>query len=178
MNFIIFMPDELRAESVCCYGHPLRHTPHFDSFAAEGTRFSQCHVQHTVCTPSRCSMMTGWYPHVRGHRTLWNLLQPDEPNLFKYLKSVGYDVRCWGKNDLFSEEAFKSSVHEFAKPQIPESCQDRTRMSKKDQVFANDTFLYPAYSGGEASAGDYHAVQEAIRYLQSGPEEHFLLFLP
>ncbi|MEZ4610162.1 MAG: hypothetical protein R2838_07920 [Caldilineaceae bacterium] len=31
-------------------------------------------MQHTVCTPSRCSFMTGWYPHVRGHRTLWHLL--------------------------------------------------------------------------------------------------------
>jgi hypothetical protein len=24
--------------------------------------------------------MTDWYPHVRGHRSLWHLLQPDEPN--------------------------------------------------------------------------------------------------
>ncbi|MCB0187379.1 MAG: sulfatase-like hydrolase/transferase, partial [Caldilineaceae bacterium] len=75
MNFIIFQPDELRAESVGCYGHPLAPTPNIDALAAQGTRFDQCHVQHSVCTPSRCSMMTGWYPHVRGHRTLWHLLR-------------------------------------------------------------------------------------------------------
>ena len=77
MNFIFFIPDELRAESVGCYGHPLAPTPNMDTLAAQGTRFDQCHVQHTVCTPSRCSFMTGWYPHVRGHRTLWHLLRPD-----------------------------------------------------------------------------------------------------
>ncbi|MBX2996873.1 MAG: sulfatase-like hydrolase/transferase [Caldilineaceae bacterium] len=89
MNFIFFMPDELRAESVGCYGHPLAQTPNMDALAAEGVRFDQCHVQHSVCTPSRCSMMTGWYPHVRGHRTLWHMLRPDEPNLLRYLKGKG-----------------------------------------------------------------------------------------
>ena len=51
--------------------------------------------------------MTGWYPHVRGHRTLWHLLRPDEPNLFRYLKQAGYDVRWYGKNDLLSQEFFR-----------------------------------------------------------------------
>ncbi len=44
MNFIFFMPDELRAESVGCYGHPVVRTPNIDALAAEGTRFDQCHV--------------------------------------------------------------------------------------------------------------------------------------
>ena len=30
MNFIIFNPDEMRAESVGCYGHPLAQTPNMD----------------------------------------------------------------------------------------------------------------------------------------------------
>jgi len=90
MNIIFFNPDELRAESVGCYGHPNAPTPRLDRLAAEGTRFDQCHAQHPVCSPSRCSFMTGWYPHVRGHRTLWHLLRPDEPTLLKYLKEAGY----------------------------------------------------------------------------------------
>ncbi|MCB0143889.1 MAG: sulfatase-like hydrolase/transferase, partial [Caldilineaceae bacterium] len=39
MNFVIFQPDELRAESVGCYGHPLAPTPNIDRLAAQGTRF-------------------------------------------------------------------------------------------------------------------------------------------
>ena len=51
MNFIFFMPDELRAESVGCYGHPLAPTPNIDALAAQGTRFDQCHVQHPSARP-------------------------------------------------------------------------------------------------------------------------------
>src|SRR5690242_3798038 len=88
-NFVFFMPDELRAESLACYGHPLARTPNFDRLAAEGVRFDQCHVQNTVCGPSRCSLMTGWPVHVRGHRSLYYGLHPDEPNLLRYLKEDG-----------------------------------------------------------------------------------------
>ena len=31
MNFILFNPDELRAESVGSYGHPLAPTPNMDA---------------------------------------------------------------------------------------------------------------------------------------------------
>ena len=54
-NFIFFMPETLRAESIGCYGHPLVRTPNLDRLASEGTRFTDCHVQNTVCGPSRCS---------------------------------------------------------------------------------------------------------------------------
>ncbi len=113
MNFILFNPDEMRAESVGCYGHPLASTPNLDRLAAQSTRFDQCHVQHTVCTPSRCSFMTGQYPHVNGHRTLWHALQRHEPQLLKYLKTAGYDVMWGGKNDLLSPDSFADSVTDF-----------------------------------------------------------------
>jgi choline-sulfatase len=113
MNFILFNPDEMRAESAGCYGHPVAPTPNLNRLASEGTRFDQCHVQHPVCTPSRCSFMTGWYPHVRGHRTLWHMLRPDEPNLLKYLKQAGYEVLWGGKNDLLAPESFADSVDDF-----------------------------------------------------------------
>ena len=82
-NFIFFQPDEMRAESLGCYGHPTVKTPNFDAFAATGTRFDQAHVSYTVCTQSRVAFVTGWPTHVRGHRSLWALLHDYEPNLFK-----------------------------------------------------------------------------------------------
>ncbi|MCD6519712.1 MAG: sulfatase-like hydrolase/transferase, partial [Anaerolineae bacterium] len=110
MNFIFFFPDEMRAESVSCYGHPLVKMPNYDRLAAEGVRFDQCHVQHPVCSPSRCSLMTGWYPHVAGHRTLWHLLRPHEPSLFRYLKEAGYHIEWHGKNDLYAINYFPLAV--------------------------------------------------------------------
>ena len=168
MNFIFFMPDELRAESVGCYGHPLVPTPNMDALAAQGTRFEQCHVQHSVCTPSRCSMMTGWYPHVRGHRTLWHMLRPDEPNLLRYLKQAGYEVHCYGKNDLLAAESLPESV---------DVAQRRGSGMFGANPFSVDdpryhSFLYEAYDGPLAQHGDYANVQAGIEFLRSRPKPH------
>ena len=51
-NFVLFVPDQLRAESLGCYGEALAPTPHIDRVAEGAVLFEQCHVQHTVCTPS------------------------------------------------------------------------------------------------------------------------------
>ncbi|GAB4563949.1 MAG: sulfatase-like hydrolase/transferase [Anaerolineae bacterium] len=174
MNFIFFMPDELRAESVGCYGHPLASTPNMDALAEQGTRFDQCHVQHPVCSPSRCSMMTGWYPHVRGHRTLWHLLRPDEPNLLQYLREAGYDVIWYGKNDLLSQTTFESWVT------VAEShgrrLWDNFPFTPEDPRYFS--FLVGPYGGPLEEHTDYANVQAAIRFLRSKPQRPFLLYLP
>src|SRR5579885_2540854 len=109
-NIILYVPDEMRADALACYGNPVTKTPNFDRLAAEGTRFENCHVQFPVCGASRCSFLTGWPASVRGHRSLYYFLRPDEPNLFRYLKNAGYDVIWLGKNDAFAADTFHSSV--------------------------------------------------------------------
>ena len=113
MNLVLFVPDEQRAESVSCYGHPLVRMPNYDRLAADGVRFGQRHVPHTVCSPARCALMTGWYPHTAGHRTLWHLLRPHEPSLFGYLRAAGYHIEWHGKNDLYAPECFGPSVDRY-----------------------------------------------------------------
>ena len=174
MNFIFFMPDELRAESVGCYGHPIAPTPNIDALAAEGTQFNQCHVQHTVCSPSRCSMMTGWYPHVRGHRTLWHLLRPDEPHLFRYLKQAGYQIHWYGKNDLLAAESF-SGVVDVA-TQHGKGLFGRNPYSLDDPHYYS--FLYEPFLSPIEEHGDYANVQAAIDFLKSDPQEPFFIYLP
>ncbi|GAB4454373.1 MAG: hypothetical protein OHK0029_08860 [Armatimonadaceae bacterium] len=180
MNFIIFNPDEMRAESLGCYGHPVAQTPHIDRLAAEGTRFDQCHIQHPVCTPSRCSFMTGWYPHVRGHRTLWHMLRPDEPNLLRYLKQAGYEVHWGGKNDLLSPESFESSVTDW-------HLERRSTRAVKEPTSRNPyppedprfySFLYEPQTDKVEALADFAKVDGAIEYLKSKPQNPFVLYLP
>jgi arylsulfatase A-like enzyme len=183
MNFILFNPDEMRAESVGCYGHPLAPTPNIDRLAAEGTRFDQCHVQHTVCTPSRCSFMTGWYPHVRGHRTLWHALRPDEPNLLRYLKQAGYDVLWGGKNDLLSPEAFLESVTDWRLGQrSTRAVRDQSPRSTRSPYEPDDplyySFLYPPQVDRIEALSDFAHVDGAIQFLRSRPQRQFVLNLP
>jgi arylsulfatase A-like enzyme len=168
VNFIFFIPDELRAESVGCYGSPAARTPNIDRLAAGGTRFDQCHVQHTVCTPSRCSFTTGWYPHVRGHRTLWNMLRPEDPNLLKYLKQTGYEVHWGGKNDLLSPDAFAESVTDY---RIGARSRRARPAGHGNPPYPLDdpryyTFLYEPIEGGIESVGDFQHVDGAIEFLR------------
>jgi choline-sulfatase len=164
----------MRAESAGCYGNRLVATPHMDRLAAEGVRFENCFVQHTVCTPSRVSFMTGWYPHVRGHRTLWHMLRPDEPNLLKYLKAAGYQVRWWGKNDLLARESFAESVTSASDPGgkcfggNPWPADDPRRQS----------FLYEPFAGAPEENGDCRLVDAAVEFLRSAPHDPFLIYLP
>ena len=65
-NLILFMPDEMRADSLACYGNPVTRTPNFDRLAAEGMRFSDFYVGSSVCSPSRAALMTGCYPQRVG----------------------------------------------------------------------------------------------------------------
>jgi arylsulfatase A-like enzyme len=102
-HIIVFNPDQWRGDVLGHMGNPAAMTPNLDRLVREdAVSFSSAFCQNPVCTPSRCSFMTGWYPHVRGHRTMYHMLHPerDEPNLLKILKEAGYFVWWGGKNDL------------------------------------------------------------------------------
>ncbi|MES2464743.1 MAG: sulfatase-like hydrolase/transferase [Armatimonadota bacterium] len=181
MNFILFNPDEMRAESLGCYGHPVAPTPNIDALAAEGTRFDQCHVQHPVCTPSRCSFMTGWYPHVRGHRTLWHPLQPEEPNLLRYFKQAGYEVLWGGKNDLLSPGSFADSVTDY-RLGARSTRALRPTMGGRNPFPPDDpryySFLYESEAETIEQLGDFAQVDGAIEFLKTRPQNPFMLYLP
>src|SRR5215470_18318278 len=95
-NLVLFMPDQLRADALGCFGNPTASTPNYDALAARGTTFTNAFAQHSVCSPSRVSMSTGWYPHVAGHRTLTNLIKPWEPDVLQLLHDAGYLVAWAG----------------------------------------------------------------------------------
>lgn len=102
-DIIIFNPDQWRGDVVGHLGNPAAVTPVLDRWVREdAVSFRNAFCQNPVCTPSRCSFMTGWYPHARGHRTMYHMLHPErgEPNLLKILKDNGYFVWWGGKNDL------------------------------------------------------------------------------
>ncbi|MEM6429352.1 MAG: sulfatase-like hydrolase/transferase, partial [Deinococcota bacterium] len=70
-HIVIFNPDQWRGDVLGHLGNEAAVTPTLDTWIQEdAVSFSNAFCQNPVCTPSRCSFMTGWYPHVRGHRSL------------------------------------------------------------------------------------------------------------
>lgn len=147
-NLIVIIPDELRADCLGSYGHPCAQTPRLDRLAAQGTAFDQCHVQHTVCSPSRCSFLTGWYPHVCGHRSLWNLLTPEQPNLLKCLAQAGYEVTWFGKNDVFSPGCYPGTVRRVVGRSA--SYEEDGLLPDSIRALARKAFLFPPFKGPKA----------------------------
>ncbi|MFN6953427.1 MAG: sulfatase-like hydrolase/transferase [Acetobacteraceae bacterium] len=58
-NLVIIMADELRWQTMGCYGDPVVQTPHMDALAAHGTRFTASYTTCPVCVPARASFATG-----------------------------------------------------------------------------------------------------------------------
>ncbi len=116
-HILIFNPDQWRGDVLGHLDNPAAATPNLDRLVAEdGVSFRNAYCQNPVCTPSRCSFMTGWYPHVRGHRTMFHMLHPErgEPVLLKVLKDSGYFVWWGGKNDLIpGQDGPESCCHVY-----------------------------------------------------------------
>lgn len=65
-NILLIFADDIGYEAVNCYGGLDFKTPHLDSMASEGVRFSRAYTS-PLCTPSRVSMHTGLYTRNHGH---------------------------------------------------------------------------------------------------------------
>ena len=175
-NVLIFMPDQLRADAVGCFGGFAK-TPNIDALAARGTRFSQAYAQNSVCSPSRVSIFTGWYPHVRGHRTLTHLLQPEEPNLLKMFRDSGYHVAWAGRRgDTYSKvaEGLSTDRYGFAvKPQLFFEFGPEDRESTHARAFLHGKRSSPV----QALDFDEAAIQTAIQWLTEGLPEPWVLYV-
>lgn len=101
-NIIIINPDQMRADALHHLGCEAAYTPNIDALASDGVSYKNAFCQNPVCVPSRCSFMTGQYPHTNGHRTMGHLLRNGEKNLFEEMKNNGYFVWSSGRGDLLA----------------------------------------------------------------------------
>jgi len=174
-NIVIFVPDSMRGDAISLDRkvNPIIETPNLDALAREGTAFTNCFSTNPVCTPSRCCTFTGQYIHSCSHRSLYQMLQPHEENLFKFLKNKGYEVIMIGRNDLFNKDALKESVTRRIKAKVK---------ALKDNPFPKEHYLRKSFYYGlrnedEAKDFDYSVIKAALKYLDSEPKEPFCLYI-
>ncbi len=105
-NIVFILADDLGIGDVNCYGGDrcLIETPNIDALAADGIRFTDAHVNASICGPTRRALMTGRY-NWRYAGTVnggpWGFQGPspgtEKYTLGKILKRAGYHTGYVGK---------------------------------------------------------------------------------
>jgi arylsulfatase A-like enzyme len=108
-NILFILADDLGWGDPSCYGNSKFKTPVIDRLAREGTLFTQYYQGGSVCSPSRCSLLTGRWPaelKIHGHlataelntqRAMAHFLDPQVPTLPGLLRENGYTTIHVGK---------------------------------------------------------------------------------
>ena len=185
-NILIFNPDEMRWDCMRHLGNPAACTPNLDAMLDDSVSFSNAFVQNPVCTPSRCSFMSGLYPHVHGHRTMSYMIHPGEPILLNELRDAGYYVWTNERGDLIPGEGvnpYRNYADEIAEVEQP---LDRAKVSAPRGDSKGDNY-YSFYHGiieapgGKDDVFDMDAswVQSAVEFIRRRPKDKpFCMFLP
>jgi arylsulfatase A-like enzyme len=131
--------------------------------------------------------MTGWYPHVNGHRTMFHMLRPHEPVLLKRLKDAGYFVFWAGKNDLVpGQNSLDAYCNEFyAAPRRPLPPWQIEQAGRWRGSPEEDNF-FSFYAGKLDTQGeaiyydpDWSWILGALEFLKRRPKDQpFCLYLP
>lgn len=108
-NIIFVLIDDLGYADFSCTGNTNVATPRIDKLAAEGTRFTQFHVNSPICSPSRVAFTTGQYPRrwsihsflaaraANERRGMPDFLDPTAPAIARAFQSAGYATAHFGK---------------------------------------------------------------------------------
>lgn len=96
-NIILIIADDLGAEDSAPYGSKAVRTPNLARLAREGMRFTQAYNTCSSCSPSRCSIITGRYPHAHGAERLHMPLPKEQVTFVEKLKAAGYYTAQAGK---------------------------------------------------------------------------------
>ena len=185
-NILIINPDQMRADALHHLGNEASHTPVFDSLAQEGVSFRNAFCQNPVCVPSRCSFMTGLYPHTKGHRTMSYLLHPEEENLFSDMKNAGYHTVSSTRGDLMAgqcKQYHRKLIDEylmFSRVRTPATLVKSKRGEKGSDTFFSffDGIIPENKKGREIRNTDDLCVDSAVRFIRNRPgDKPFFLFV-
>lgn len=96
-NILLIQADQLAAQFLPCYGHPVVQTPHIDQLADSGVVFDAAYTNSPLCAPSRFVMMSGRLP---SKIAAWDNaveFSAEVPTFAHYLSAAGYRTCLSGK---------------------------------------------------------------------------------
>jgi arylsulfatase A len=113
-HVVVIVVDDMGYGDPGCYNPDSKiPTPHIDSLAAEGMRFTDAHAPGPLCHPSRYGLMTGCYPF-RTDVSKWPtqpLIDEGQVTIASLLRDAGYATAMIGKWHLgFAESGYDKSL--------------------------------------------------------------------
>ncbi|MCG6188004.1 sulfatase family protein [Maribellus maritimus] len=96
-NFIVFIADDAAWNECAAYGNKVIRTPNINKLAEEGLVFDNAFLTASSCSPSRCSILTGRYPHSTGAPELHMPLPHNQVLFAGELQKAGYYTAVAGK---------------------------------------------------------------------------------
>lgn len=134
-NFIFFITDDISADDLSVYGNKAIATPNLDSLAAMGLVFDRAYLTISSCSPSRCSMITGRYPHNTGAPELHTELPEDQTTFVQVLQQAGYHTVLSGKNHMGKPERLGFDLASNSNPAGSEKWVEHLQQRPKDKPF-------------------------------------------
>jgi arylsulfatase A-like enzyme len=93
-NILVILADDLGYGELGCQGNPQIPTPHIDSIAKNGVRFTNGYVTAPICGPSRAGLLTGRYQQQFGFEG--NLARAKDCGLARTEKTIADRLRAKG----------------------------------------------------------------------------------
>lgn len=183
-NVVFILADDLGYNDIGCYGQTTIQTPHIDSLAKEGLRFTQAYSGSTVCAPSRCCLMTGKHT---GHCTVRGNVDPhvpllaEEPTVAEIFKKSGYATGAFGKwglgtpPDMFALptrkgfDEFYGYLHQVhAHTYFPDMLWDNER----------ESYFEPNFGGRKKIYSHDRVAERALAFIDKNKSQPFFLYAP
>ncbi len=125
-NLVVIVTDDQRFDQMGCAGHAVLQTPHMDSLAERGVRFTNAFVTTPICAASRASLMSsrweGSHGYTFGKQPMSQSLAGD--TYFAQLRRHGYQTSFVGKWGVRMEKGARANLfdhfHSMSPPYLKE----------------------------------------------------------
>ncbi|MDH3583822.1 MAG: arylsulfatase [Phycisphaerae bacterium] len=188
-NIVFILADDLGYGDLGCYGQQKIKTPRLDRMAREGMRLTSHYAGFTVCSPSRCALMTGMH---MGHASVkgnGGRLRKEDVTVAMLLKQAGYKTCMIGKWGLVGKPGHPGSPnnkgfdHFFGFDN-----QGFAHFYYPEYLWRNDQkVLYPRnhdlrvngeYKKGTGTFSHDELTKEALGWIRENKDDPFFLYLP